>query len=61
LKGFLDELSSFDEEKVFEVVDGLSVFGVVHDGIAVVEESFEFGVEEIVNGGGLRLGHRAVR
>ena len=37
LKGFLKELSSFDEEELVHVVEGLPVGGVIGDEIALGE------------------------
>jgi len=49
LEDFFDELFSFDEEKVIEIVDDLSVFGVVHDQCAVGEQGIKFFVKKSVN------------
>jgi hypothetical protein len=44
-KNFLDELSSFVEEEGIEIVDHLTVSGVVHDAFAFVEHGIKVGVE----------------
>ena len=46
LKGFLEKLSPFDEEEVFQVIEGFAVGGVIGDEVALVEESIEPGVKE---------------
>jgi hypothetical protein len=46
LKGFLEKLSAFDEEKVFHLIEDMSVLGVVGDEIAFVDEGIEFGVKK---------------
>ena len=52
LQHIFDERSSFDEEKVIEIVEGLSVGGVVGDLVALGEEDVEAFDEKITNGGG---------
>jgi hypothetical protein len=56
LEGFFEELASVDEEKVFHVVEGFAVGGVVGDEVAFVEEGIEFGVKEFTPGGRGRFG-----
>jgi hypothetical protein len=46
LKGLLEKLPSFGEKEVFEIVERLSVSGVVGDLIALVEQGVEFLVEK---------------
>ena len=46
LKGGLEKLTPFREEKVFQVVEGLAVGGVIGNEIALVEKGIEFGVKE---------------
>jgi len=53
LEYFVAECSPFVEEKCFEVVEYLSVFGGVHDAIAFGEHDVEVFVEEVVNVGGI--------
>jgi hypothetical protein len=57
LKGFAEKISSFGEEEVFHVVEGLPEGSVVGDEVAFVEEGIEFGVEEFsaVRRGGVGL------
>jgi len=50
LKGFLEKLSPFDEEEVFQVIEGVAVGGVIGDEVALVEESIEPGVKEFTTG-----------
>jgi hypothetical protein len=50
LKGFLEELSSFDEEKVFHLFENMSVLCVVCNEFAFVEQGIEFGVEKFTPG-----------
>ena len=48
---FFGEVSTFDVEKVIEVVEYVSIGGVVHDEIAFVEHGIEFFVEQSPNSG----------
>ena len=48
--GFLEKLASFDEEEVFQVIEGCTVGGVVGDEVALVEEGIESGVKEFTPG-----------
>ena len=56
LKGFLEKLSSLDEEEVFQVIEGFAVCGVVGDEVALVEKSIESGVKEFTAGREGRFG-----
>ena len=51
LKGGLEKLTPFREEKVFQVVEGLAVGGVIGNEIALVEKGIEFGVKEFTTSG----------
>jgi hypothetical protein len=52
LKGLLEKRSAFGQEKVFEIVEGLAISGVVGDLIALVEQGVEFRVEKVTGGPG---------
>ena len=51
LKDCAHEFLTGEEQEVIEVVEGLSVVGVVHDLIAVVEESIKSFDEHVANAG----------
>ena len=51
LKDFTEKLLTGKEEEVIEVVEGLAVASVVHDLIAVVEESIKSFDEQVANAG----------
>jgi len=53
LKDFAHEFLTGEEQEVIEVVEGLSVVGVVHDVIAVVEEGIEAFVKKVANAGSM--------
>jgi len=46
LKGFLEKLSSFDEEEFFHVVECFAASSVIGDEIALVEQGIQFRVEK---------------
>ena len=58
LKGFLEKLSSFNEEEVFHCVEGLRITG---DEIALIEEGIEFGVKEFTTAKMGRVGLHKIR
>jgi len=53
----LYEFSSFGEEEVFHIIEGVTIFGVLGDEVACVEQGIEFLVKEITNGEGLGIHH----
>ena len=63
LEYFVGEFSSFVEEKVFEVVDYLSVLGGLHDMIAFGEHDVEVFVKEVMDVAGIEggLGRHNIR
>jgi hypothetical protein len=46
LEGFLEKLSSLDEEERFDIVECFAVGGAVGNEIALVEKGIKFGVEK---------------
>ena len=51
LKGVLEKFSSFGEEELFHVIEGLSVASVGGNEVAFVEQGIEAGVKEVANFG----------
>ena len=50
---FLEKFVSFGAEEVIEVVEGSTVFGGIHDEVALVEQGMEFLGEQIASGAGI--------
>ena len=55
LKSIVEKFSSFGEEELFHIIEGLSVVSVSGNEVAFVEQGIETGVEEVANVGGFGL------